>query len=176
MLMNEFADARKPYTLQRAHWIGLLLLGCGWFAISLTTTFPQFLLGTFLRTNGSGICWVYSSLILQTLCDPRFLGRVLALENTLTTLLEAATSYTAGELSTSVGLTDNQLALVGAVMGLLTVVVWGIGYSLSLGAAHPRFNSYEKVNLVQPPTTDTNNSTKSIGAETTTISKNNPTT
>ena len=83
---------------------------------------------------------MYSSLILQTLCDSTFLGRVLALEHTLTTLFEAATSYVAGHLSSSSGLTDNQLALVGACMGLVVVIFWGFYYSLSQGAAHPRFN------------------------------------
>lgn len=91
--------------------------------------------------QGSGVAWVYSSLILQTLCDSSFLGRVLALEYTLTTLFEAATSFMAGNLSVSRGLSKNQLALLGAGMGLLVVIVWGIYYSLSLGAAHPRFNS-----------------------------------
>jgi len=140
MLMNNISDSRKPFTLQRAHWIGLMLLGFGWFVISFVTTFPQFLWATFLRTNGSGICWVYSSLVLQTLCDPRFLGRIMALEHTLTTLFEAATSFVAGTLSTSKGLSDNQLALMGAGLGLFVQISWGIYYSLSLGAAHPRFN------------------------------------
>ena len=69
-----------------------------------------------------------------------FLGRVLALEHTLTTLFEATTSYVAGHLSSSRGLTDNQLALLGSCIGLAVVIFWGFYYSLSQGAAHPRFN------------------------------------
>ena len=84
---------------------------------------------------------MYSTLVLQALCESSFLGRVLALEHTLTTLFEAATSFLAGNLSSSKGLDENQLALLGACMGLVVVIVWGIYYSLSLGAAHPRFNS-----------------------------------
>lgn len=50
ILLNTITDARKPYTLQRACWIGLVLLGLGWLAISFVDTFPQFLWGSFLRT------------------------------------------------------------------------------------------------------------------------------
>ena len=103
---------------------------------------PSFIFSSiFYRIKGSGSAYVYSSLILQTLCDSAFLGRVLALEHTLTTLFEAATSFVAGHLSSSRGLTDNQLALVGAFIGLVVVIFWGFYYSLSQGAAHPRFNS-----------------------------------
>ena len=43
-LLNLITDARQPYTLQRACWIGLLFLTGGWLIISLVQTFP-------LRTN-----------------------------------------------------------------------------------------------------------------------------
>jgi hypothetical protein len=33
------------------------------------------------------------------------------------------------------------LALFGASLGILMLIVWGIYYSLSLGAADPRFNN-----------------------------------
>lgn len=49
-LLNLITDARQPYTLQRACWIGLLFLTGGWLIISLVQTFPQFLMGTFVRT------------------------------------------------------------------------------------------------------------------------------
>lgn len=62
------------------------------------------------------------------------------MEHTLTTLFEATTSFVAGSLSSSNGLTENQLALLGACIGLVVVIIWAIYYSLSLGAAHPRFN------------------------------------
>jgi hypothetical protein len=48
--LNLITDARQPYTLQRACWIGLLFLTGGWLIISLVQTFPQFLVGSFLRT------------------------------------------------------------------------------------------------------------------------------
>ena len=136
-----FTDARRPYTLQRACWIGLVFLTSGWFLISMARTFPQFLMGSFIRTMGSGAVWVNSAIILQTLCNPQILGRILAVEYTLTTLFEAASCAMTGRLSSVVGLSKNQLALFGAGLGILMVLFWGLYYYLSLGAAHPKFNN-----------------------------------
>merc|ERR1712146_42004 len=110
---------------------------------------------------GSGCAWVYSSVILQTLCDPEFLGRVVALEYTLSTLFEATSSYVAGTLSTERGLSNNELARMGAVLGLSLGFVWGIYYALSLGAAHPRFNT-DYSPMKQPPTNHNSNGKKGV--------------
>ncbi|OEU11694.1 major facilitator superfamily transporter [Fragilariopsis cylindrus CCMP1102] len=139
-LLNLITDARQPYTLQRACWIGLLFLTGGWLIISLVQTFPQFLMGTFIRTMGAGAVWVNSAIILQTLSDPKILGRMLATEYTLTTLFEATSCAVTGRLSVD-GFSKNMLALFGAFLGILMLIVWGIYYSLSLGAADPRFNN-----------------------------------
>jgi len=45
-----------------------------------------------------------------------------------------------GRLSIA-GFSKNQLALFGACLGFPLLVMWGIYYSLSLGAADPRFNN-----------------------------------
>jgi len=83
-------------------------------------------------------------LVLQTLSDPKILGRVLAAEYTLTTLFEAASVAATGKLSMT-GFSKNMLALFGASLGILMLLVWGIYYSLSLGAANPRFNNNYKL-------------------------------
>lgn len=77
---------------------------------------------------------------MQTLSDPKILGRMLATEHTLTTLFEATSCAVTGRLSVD-GFSKNMLALFGASLGILMLIVWGIYYSLSLGAADPRFNN-----------------------------------
>eukprot|EP00535_Pseudo-nitzschia_heimii_P004683 CAMPEP_0197181278 /NCGR_PEP_ID=MMETSP1423-20130617/5616_1 /TAXON_ID=476441 /ORGANISM="Pseudo-nitzschia heimii, Strain UNC1101" /LENGTH=108 /DNA_ID=CAMNT_0042631505 /DNA_START=189 /DNA_END=515 /DNA_ORIENTATION=- len=97
---------------------------------------------------GSSIVWTYSFLVLQTLCNPKYLGRVLALEYALTMLFEAANYFLKGSIITVVGLSGHQLALVGAGLGLGFELFWGVYHSLSLGAARPKFNdSKENVNI-----------------------------
>ena len=89
---------------------------------------------------GSGIVWVNSTLVLQTLADKEILGRVIALEFTLTQLFEASSAAASGRLDDA-GFTKNQLALFGASCGVLMLLFWGSYYALSLGAAKPRFNN-----------------------------------
>jgi MFS family permease len=139
-LTNLISDAHRPYTLQRSCLVGLLFLTGGWLLISMATSYPKFLAASFIRTMGSGIVWVNSTLILQTMSEKEILGRVLAVEYTLFTLFEAASSTVTGSLDEA-GLNKNELALFGFSLGVLMVTVWGTYYSFSLGAAQPIFNN-----------------------------------
>jgi hypothetical protein len=146
MFINYVTDANRPITVQRACWLGLLLLTIGWLAISMASTFEGFLLGTLVRTMGSGIAWPYSTLLLQTLADKEVLGRILAVELSILTLTEAASATITGELSDA-GLTKNMLALFGASLGFTMVLFWGAyHFLLRGGAAQSKFNS----NVHQP--------------------------
>jgi hypothetical protein len=94
----------------------------------------------FFQKQGSGIAWVNSTLVLQTMADKQMLGRVLAVEYTMTRLFEAASAAMTGRLGEA-GLNKNMLALFGAVLGMFTLVFWGTYYIMAKGAAHPRFNN-----------------------------------
>jgi len=83
--------------------------------------------------------------VLQTLSDPQILGRILATDYTLNTLFEALSVFMSGRLSIA-GFSKNMLALFGACLGIPLLVMWGIYYMLSLGAADPRFNNNYKCN------------------------------
>ena len=93
--------------------------------------------------QGSSAVWVHSSLVLQTLTDPKYLGRILALEYQLTTLFEVTGYFLKTSMTLVVGFSDHQLALVVAGLGLGVELFWGFYHSLSLGAARPKFNNNE---------------------------------
>lgn len=138
-VVNLIMDAHRPYTLLRACLIGVGFLTTSWLFISQAHSFPQFLAGTCWRTFGSGIVWVNSTLVLQTLTDKEILGRVLGLEYTLKQLFEESSAAASGKLDDA-GFSKNGLALFGALVGTITMLFWGIYYS-SLGAASPTFNN-----------------------------------
>jgi len=147
-LLNLFTNSHYPYTYQRACLVGLILLSIGWLIIGLSSssgaaannTFALVLVGTFVRTMGSGSIWMNSTLALQTLTDPRFLGRVLAIDYTLTILMEAISVAIAGILSER-GYDATQLSWWGMITGIGMVVIWSILYYFNIGAANPRFNN-----------------------------------
>lgn len=140
-LINFITDARRPHTMQRACLIGLGFLTGGWLAISRAQSFSMFLFFTLFRCMGSGTVWANSTVLLQTLSEKQLLGRVLGMEFTMTTLLEAGTASLAGFLYDEAGLSKNEIAFWGACLGVLVCLFWAVYYSLGLGAAHPRFNT-----------------------------------
>jgi hypothetical protein len=58
----------------------------------------------------------------------------------MTQLFEAASVSATGRLDEA-GLNKNQLALFGALLGIIMLSVWGMCYFYSLGAANPKFNN-----------------------------------
>mmetsp|Transcript_17466 Transcript_17466/g.42488 ORF Transcript_17466/g.42488 Transcript_17466/m.42488 type:complete len:183 (-) Transcript_17466:3402-3950(-) len=139
-MMNHCTATSNSSYLTPSVFISFCLRKQGWVFISRAHNFNQFLGGTLWRTTGSGIVWVNSTLILQTLTEKGFLGRVVALEFTLTQLFEASSAAASGRLDDA-GFTKNRLALFGASCGVLMLMFWGSYYALSLGAAQPRFNN-----------------------------------
>lgn len=127
MILNFCTDGNKPRTLQRACVIGLTVLSSAWLLISAAQDVDTFLFLTLIRTMGSGIIWVNSTLTLQTLCSPEILGRVLAVEYMLSTLTEAMTAAIAGHLQDA-GFGRNELALFGGILGYILVIIWAFYY------------------------------------------------
>jgi MFS family permease len=145
-LSNLWTNGNLPRTMQRASWIGLVCLTLGWLLISLCgSSFAGFLVCTMIRTVGSGMVWVNSTVSLQALTEPSLLGRVLSIEYTAYTLAEALSATVTGELFDA-GLDKGQLALLGAAFGAVAVGAWGRYHFSGSGAAHPRFN-YEPSKL-----------------------------
>ena len=102
---------------------GYLLIGWG----SLLTII---LIGTFVRTIGTGINWVYSSSLLQMSVPNNFLGRVFAFDLAMTTLAASTSTLWAGWAKDMLGLSPNQIALVMAGVSL----VMGIGWLIYLSS------------------------------------------
>jgi MFS family permease len=122
------ADAARPWTLQRACILGLALQTLGWLAIGVTAqTFEIFLACTLIRTMGSGIVWTNATLMLQTLVDKEYLGRVLAIQYAGSTLVEAFIATLIGSLQDA-GWDKHWLALWSAGIGSFLVGVWAIYY------------------------------------------------
>jgi len=139
-IMNQVTDAAKPHTLQRTAWIGIVIMTLSGYLIASNSIFGVFLLGTFFRNLGRAIMWNYSTLVTQTLSEKSILGRILGTDFTLFGIVNTFGFLILGYLINDVGLTKNQVMLVGATAGGVAAVFWGIYHFRSRGAASPRFN------------------------------------
>mmetsp|Transcript_17554 Transcript_17554/g.47853 ORF Transcript_17554/g.47853 Transcript_17554/m.47853 type:complete len:530 (+) Transcript_17554:104-1693(+) len=143
-LLNFITDGNRPYTVQRACVIGLFLASGGWYLVSLSTSFGVgFLLAVLIRSIGASALWLLSTLILQTLTEKQIMGRVLALDFTLFSLVDAGVAIMYGRLYDG-GASKQTLSVLAATLALLLGFVWGCYHLAQRGAAAPRFQQLHR--------------------------------
>jgi MFS family permease len=106
-------------------YLGMLM---GYTMIGWAASLPFLLLATAIRTLGTGIGWVYSSVLLQLTVPDRFLGRVFAFDLAMMTLAASASTLWTGWVKDSWGLSPQQIALMLATVP----VVMGLSYAVFL--------------------------------------------
>jgi MFS family permease len=102
--------------------MGLMVSGI--FLLGFAPTFGLFLLGTLIRTVGTGAVWVFSAALLHMLIPDRYRGRVFAFEFAMLTLTQSISTLAAGVLQDTVGWHVNQVTLAMAGLGTVVFIVW----------------------------------------------------
>ena len=110
--------------------IGYLLLG--W-----APTLSLVLLGTFIRTVGTGINWVYSSSLIQMSVPNHFLGRIFAFDLALTTLAASASTLWAGWAKDTLAFTAYDISLTMAGVCLVMAASWTLYLITYARTQHP---------------------------------------
>lgn len=138
-MLNVITDAKKPATVQRSCVLGFLIAAIGWYTVGMASSFGYiFLAATFLRAIGTSTIWILSTLLLQTLTEDAIMGRVLAVDFTLNSLVDAAVAILYGKLYDG-GLSEQGVSLLAALMGAVFAVFWGLFHAAGRGAAQARF-------------------------------------
>lgn len=100
---------------------GSLTLGLG--LLGMAPDLKVFLLGTLVRTLGSGTLWVFSAALLQTITPDAYRGRVFAFEYAALTLAQSVSTLWAGYAQDQLGwpapVVTRWMAGVGLTVGLL---------------------------------------------------------
>ena len=139
---NIYTNAAQPKSLQLVCASSFSFMTIGWIGISQASTFNGILWCSIIRAFGSGIMWMNSTLLLQSLTKPEFLGRMLAFEFSLTMLADAVVATIVGQLRDQ-GYAASQISSgVGALSGLF-FGVWTVYHLFGRGAARKEFNPKE---------------------------------
>jgi MFS family permease len=96
----------------------------GYFTIGWAYFLPILLLGTFIRTIGTGVNWVYSSSLLQMIVPGNFLGRVFAFDLAMMTLASSTSTLWIGWAKDNLELGARELAMSLGVVPLVMAVLW----------------------------------------------------
>ena len=122
LLRRWFGDALPSARKAIAFGFGLMTMGIG--LIAITPNLSLFLIGTFVRTLGTGALWVFASAMLQQLVPDRFRGRVFAFEFAMLTLAQSISVLWAGWGQDWFGLDARQIALSMTIFSILPLLMW----------------------------------------------------
>eukprot|EP00985_Skeletonema_marinoi_P026149 scaffold20020_cov82-Skeletonema_marinoi.AAC.3 len=119
----------KISSLERACLISYFLMALGCYGLWQFDEFILICIFSAVRSAGSNIVWVYSSLLLQKLSSASMRGRVFGVDYALAMLSESASALLAGVLQDDAGLSAAQVSLIMAIVALVTLVMWGVFFS-----------------------------------------------
>jgi len=135
----------KPRTLQLAILFGLVFMFAGWLGVARNiSSFTSICAFTTIRSIGSATIWLFSTLLLQNLTSPKFLGRVIGLDFCLARLSETCIAFAAGRLEDN-GRSNSEIAYLSSGIAGFMLAFWCTYHHMGYGAAKSKFNKVEQV-------------------------------
>lgn len=98
LIVNKMTDMNHPSSIQKASIIGLAFAALGCFFMSVFPRMWSVCLFTVVRSVGTTVGWINSSLLLQKFSSPDMLGRVSAIDFALGLLGESLSALICGFL------------------------------------------------------------------------------
>lgn len=114
-----------------------LSLIVGYVMIGYSTSLFFLLLATFIRTLGSGISWVYSSVLLQMTVPDKFLGRIFAFDFAMMTLAASVSTLWVGWAQDSLAMSPQQIGFMLAGVPLVMGMGWAVFMALHFKRQRP---------------------------------------
>lgn len=135
ILSNCFTDIKKPETLQLACIVAISFLISGWLGLANVNNFTAICMFCSIRTIGSSIIWINSSLLLQKLVSEDLLGRVLGFEFASAMCCETIAGFVAGFLEDA-GFNKHEISLAEVTVGVISFLIWFTYHICGRGAAN----------------------------------------
>jgi hypothetical protein len=135
-LMTEpWVNMDRPESLQLSCIVSFGVVAVGFYGWGLFHSFWSLCLFACIRSAGSSVLWINSSLLLQKFSEPELLGRVMAVDYALALLTESLSAFICGVLQDHLGLTVDEVSLVEAIGATLLMILWGWYHYAGGGAA-----------------------------------------
>jgi MFS family permease len=111
-------------SMQTAIGIGFLIGGVFYMVFGAATNFALALSALTIAHMGGSILWVNSTVLLQSIVEDNFRGRVFAADFALLTLTMAVSNYVVGELLDRFGLSPRAVTVGIGMLFLLPALLW----------------------------------------------------
>jgi len=130
VLVDNFTRMDRVKTIERACIFSFAAMTIGCYGLSSVGSFIWVCLFTSIRSAGSSIVWIQSSLLLQKFSAGDMLGRVMSIDYALATLSEAFSAMIGGVAQDRLHLSAEQVAFIMSLVGFATFIIWYIYLTL----------------------------------------------
>lgn len=134
LLTEPFINVERPSTLQLSCVLSFGVSTIGYLGWSFDLSFWLICIFALIRSAGSSIIWINSTLLLQKFASPNMMGRVLATDFAIALLAEALSAYYCGVLLDKHGLSAYQVSFILAIFSLVLTIAWTVYHSSGHGA------------------------------------------
>ena len=123
---NLCTDIERPRTLMFASAASFALIALSWGGLALIDSFVGICILMALSSLGAEILWLDSDLLMLSLSKNQFLGRVSALDDSLSVSFETLSALLAGLLQDQAYFSAEKVCWVFAVMGIVCAGIWAL--------------------------------------------------
>mmetsp|Transcript_32854 Transcript_32854/g.79866 ORF Transcript_32854/g.79866 Transcript_32854/m.79866 type:complete len:587 (-) Transcript_32854:255-2015(-) len=126
MISDQLASLSNPNRIFRLCLLGFLLIGVGYVLLLEWTSqfFAFILLAGLIRSIGSSLIWIDSTLLLQKFSPTSMLGRVQSLDYSAALLGEAVSALGGGLAMDNLGLSEEHLSLILLLAAIGLFAIW----------------------------------------------------
>lgn len=130
VLVDNFTSMDRVQTIERACILSFAAMTIGCYGLSSVGNFIWMCFFTSIRSAGSSIVWIQSSLLLQKYSDNGMLGRVMSIDYALATLSEAFSAMVGGVVQDRLDLSAENVSFLMSLVGFATFIIWSIYLTL----------------------------------------------
>ena len=125
VVTDTISDLAYPRRIARLSIGGFFFMFTALFWMSATPDiFGSLCLSTVVRTIGTSIVWIASTLLIQKFTPEKLLGRVSSFDSGVAMFAEALSALVGGMLMDKEGISSEELSFVLGVLGLVFFIVW----------------------------------------------------
>ncbi|CAL8462528.1 g2061 [Coccomyxa elongata] len=123
VLSNRITPPRKPHLL-RACAASFVLFFAGYLLMSVAPNIWALVPSTIVRSMGSSVVWVYSTLLIQLRVPNQLQGRMMALEMAAYVVAESMSAVLGGMAFDLIGLSVRSVALLMSGIAAVSAALW----------------------------------------------------
>ena len=136
---------QKEQSLLFAVMISFIQMGLSYVLMAFSQSIGTILMLTAVRSMGSSVVWIYSTLLLQLEVERSLQGRVFALEQAICVVCEIASILLGGFFFDRLKLDFEQACRVMGIMGASVSLFWITAYGLRYHCASSQSRNNERV-------------------------------